>query len=68
MMNSLDSLALKVNDDVNLGKELHSDEQAPSFLYSEVSGLEKKWKDLQDFATMNHKQLIVSIVTFLYNI
>nr|XP_039255183.1 nesprin-1-like [Styela clava] len=57
MMNALEAISVQVNEDVNLGKELHADEQCPTFLYSEVSGLEKKWDKLQDVAAQREKEL-----------
>lgn len=58
-MSALDALSTRVTDEISLGEELHSDEQCPAFLYTEVSELKKKWEDLQDAAAKKEKELTV---------
>lgn len=55
----MDALSTKVTDEISLGEELHADEQSPSFLYTEVSGLRTKWEKLQDVAALKEKELMV---------
>ena len=58
-MNTLEALSQRVSDEISHGKELHADEQAPAFLYSEVSNLEKIWDDTLAKTNEKHKQLKV---------
>ena len=44
-MQQFESLTPRVTDDVARGKELHANEQTPTFLYEDVDVLEKLWDE-----------------------
>ena len=52
----MESLAHKVEEQITHGKELHADEQAPAFLYSDVMDLEKLWSDLKDLLHLQYSK------------
>ena len=56
----LNEVAERVARDVARGKELHADEQAPAFLYSDVLKIEKLWEVLETAAQAQYSHVLVS--------
>ena len=56
----LNDLSSRISSDISRGKELHADEQAPAFLYTDVTRLEKCWKKLEDAADKCYNHVAVS--------
>ena len=64
----MDELSHRVRTDVIKGKELHSDEQAPAFLYSDVLNLEKFWEEIEESAKEQHQGVLVSARILVVNV
>lgn len=60
-MSALESLSLRVADDVDAGKSLHADEQSPAFLYNDVSALEREWKGVEESAGTEYERVKVRV-------
>jgi len=58
-LEKLTKLSKRVSSDVSRGKELHANEQAPAFLYTDVTRLEKCWAKLEDAAEQCYDHILV---------
>lgn len=61
-MRKLDSEAPNIQADIEAGKRLQREKNAPTFVSKTVDDLDKQWKDTNELAKTKHEKLKVSHV------
>ena len=63
LIKRLESEKPKTQADIEAGKRLQKDRNAPSFVSKSVDDLDRKWKDTNEKAAQKHDKLKVSYIS-----
>lgn len=63
MLKRLETEKPKIQADIEAGKRLQKDRNAPSFVSKSVDDLDRKWKDTNEKAAQKHEKLKVWCIT-----
>ena len=66
MLKRLESERPKIQADIQAGKRLQKDRNAPAFVSKSVEDLDRKWKDTNEKAKQKHEKLKVSFSLHLH--
>jgi hypothetical protein len=59
LLMKLESEKAKVQEDIEAGKRLQQDKNAPAFIGQTVADLDRKWKDTNQLAQAKHSKIKV---------